>query len=139
MKTLYVVYDHWDAPFAECDTLKQAYHQARECAENYWYPVYIDKFSWDEKLKLKWYCEYNDLWFEDERGEWHWMDCVEDFGIIWYSLIRAETRHELNLFNDICEHCEINYTKDTIDKTIGNTIIKNNLKLEEISSGKLTH
>lgn len=108
MKTLYVVYDNGDRPFSESEDLKVVYDQARECAENFWYPVYIDKFERDEKLfPLEWYCQYNDLRFVDKKWEWHWIDCLDEFGVQWETLIRAETEHELNLFDNICSKCKI--------------------------------
>ena len=113
MKTLYVVYDCDDRPRGEYESLVDAYWWAMECGNNHWYPVWIDKFERPDRVKIKWHCENNDLWFTDEDWDWFGLDCVKDAWIIWYGLISAETKEELQKFDTICLTCDLSFNRET--------------------------
>lgn len=110
MKTIYVVYDHNEMPFEKYESLEDAYWWAMGCWDDYWYPVFIDKFERHDRDRFEWHCENNDLWYM-KKWEWRWMDCVEEDGIKWYGIVRAETKEELKLYDTICLTCDLTFKR----------------------------
>ena len=109
-KTMYVVYDHNEMPFEKYNSLEDAYWWALGCWDDYWYPVFIDKFEWEEDIH--WHCEDNDLWFEDSNWNWYGLDCEEDWGIRHYCIVKAHSKDELKLYDTICLTCNLSFKKD---------------------------
>ena len=109
--TMYVVVDCNEQPYEQFDTIEDAYWWAMECWDDYGYPVYIDKIEWKANSKAEVVVQDNDIWFIDD-WESYWMDCAEEHWLLWYSLIVAETKKELQLFDSICLRCNLSFNEN---------------------------
>lgn len=107
MKRLYVVYWPDDAPFAECEKLRDAYSQARECFDNYWGHISIDVYFWEGN---KWYtheCSYWDFYFIDRKWEAILPEDLGTMWVHWYGIFYCDNEQALNDINNICSNCEL--------------------------------
>ena len=109
--TMYVVVDCNEQPYESYNTIEDAYRWAMECWDDYGYPVYIDKIEWKANSKAEVVVQDNDIWFIDD-WESYWMDCAEEHWLLWYSLIVAETKKELQLFDSICLRCNLSFNEN---------------------------
>lgn len=97
MKRLYVVYGADDRPFAETERLRFAYDQALENISNFWWPVSIDVYMREWRRWYRRECSNWDFYFIDRKNEAILPEDLSDMWVLWYNVINAETKEELEL------------------------------------------